>query len=75
MELFTGAGGLALGTHIITWAPVTTATSMDDLIVTWMIVATDTVRAVLHNPTGGAINADPIDFEFVLAEVDPVDRN
>lgn len=61
--------GIALGTHIITWAPTSVATSMDDLIVTWMIVAPDTIRAVLYNPTGGAINPDSIDFEFVTGIV------
>lgn len=67
----TAVTGLALGTHIITWAPTTTATTMDDLIVTWMIVATDLLRAVLYNPTAGAIDPDSIDFEFVTATVNP----
>ena len=64
--------GLALGTHIITWAPVTTATTMDDLLMTFMIVAVDTIRTVFYNPTGGAINPDSIDFEFVTATVNPL---
>jgi hypothetical protein len=63
--------GIALGTHIVSWAPVTTATSMDDLIITWTIVATDLIRIVLFNPTGGAINPDSIDFEFVVGTVNP----
>lgn len=65
------ATGVVLGTHIISWAPTSTATTMDDLIMTLMIVANDTVRLVLHNPTGGAINPDPIDFEFVTGTVNP----
>lgn len=68
----TAVTGLALGTHIITWAPTSTATTMDDLIVTWMIVATDLLRAVLYNPTGGAIDPDSIDFEFVTGTVNPL---
>ncbi len=67
----TTATGVVLGTHIVTWAPVTTATTMDDLIMTFMIVATDTVRTILFNPTGGAINPDSIDFEFVTGTVNP----
>lgn len=67
----TAVTGLGLGTHIISWAPVTTATTLDDLIITWMIVATDLIRAVIHNPTGGGINPDSIDFEFVFSTVNP----
>ena len=67
----TAVTGLDLGTHIISWAPVTTATTMDDLIITFMVVATDLIRAVIHNPTGGAINPDSIDFEFVFSTVNP----
>lgn len=67
----TAVTGIALGTHIITWAPVTTATTLDDLIMTWMVVATDLVRVVIFNPTGGAINPDSIDFEFVFGAVNP----
>ncbi len=63
--------GLVLGYHILSWAPVTTATTMDDLIVTWMVVANDLLRAVFHNPTGGAIDPDSIDFEWVLGTVNP----
>ena len=69
------ATGVVLGTHIISWAPTSTATTMDDLIMTLMIVANDTVRLVLHNPTAGAIDPDAIDFEFVTgsvnADIDP----
>ena len=67
----TNIVGLTLGTHIVSWAPVTTATTMDDLIVTWMIVAVDTLRTVLFNPTAGAIDPDSIDFEFVFGTVNP----
>jgi len=67
----TNVPGLALGTHIITWAPLTTATTIDDLLITWMVVAADTLRTVLYNPTGGAIDPDSIDFEFVYGTVNP----
>lgn len=65
------ATGVLLGTHIISWAPVTTATSMDDLSLTFMVVANDLIRVVLTNPTGGAIDPDSIDFEFVSGTVNP----
>ena len=68
----TAAPGVALGTHIVSWAPVTTATTMDDLIMTVMVVATDLVRTIWFNPTGGAINPDSIDFEFVSGPVNPL---
>jgi hypothetical protein len=64
--------GIALGTHIVSWAPLTTATTMDDLIITWTIVDTDLIRIVLFNPTGGAIDPDSIDFEFVIGTVNPL---
>lgn len=65
------ATGVALGTHIISWAPTTTATTIDDLLITFMVVADDLIRIVFYNPTGGAINPDPIDFEFVSGTVNP----
>ena len=67
----TVVSGVPLGTHFVSWAPTSLATSLDDLIVTWMVVATDTIRTVLFNPTGGAINPDSIDFEFVLGVINP----
>jgi len=67
----TAHANLPLGTHIISWAPVTDATSMDDLIVNWLIVATDMIRTVLFNPTGGAIDPASIDFEFIVGSVNP----
>lgn len=67
----TAVSNVPLGTHFVSWAPTTLATSLDDLIVTWMIVAENTIRTVLHNPTGGAINPDSIDFEFVLGAINP----
>jgi hypothetical protein len=67
----TAAPGTPLGTHIISWAPVSDATSIDDLVITFMTVAVDLVRTVLFNPTGGAINPDSIDFEFVCGQGNP----
>jgi hypothetical protein len=58
-----------LGTHVVSWAATTDATSMDDLIVQVMVVATDTVRVIMQNPTSGAINPAEITFEFLLATI------
>jgi len=63
--------GPALGTHIISWEPVTTATTLDDLILTFMVVADDEIRIVAFNPTGGAIDPDPIDFQFFTGRANP----
>jgi hypothetical protein len=68
----TAHAGLALGTHIISWAPVTDATTIEDLIINWLIVADDLIRTVLFNPTGGAIDPDSIDFEFIVSTVNPL---
>jgi hypothetical protein len=65
------ATGVALGTHIISWTPLTTATTMDDLSLTFMVVADDLIRVVITNPTGGSIDPDSIDFEFVSGTVNP----
>ncbi len=65
------ASGVALGTHIITWAPASDATEIDDLMLQFLVIATDTVRVTLTNPTGGAIDPGSIDLEFVAGEVNP----
>ncbi len=60
-----------LGTHLLSVTPLTDATSIDDLIVQAVIVAANTLRLTMFNPTAGAINPDSIDFEFLLAEANP----
>jgi len=71
----TSVTGVALGTHLISWTPVTDATSMDDLLIQFLVVDTDLIRAILQNPTGGAIDPDSIDWEFltgtIRAVIDP----
>ena len=57
-----------LGTHIISWGVLTSAVSMQDLVVTFLFVNTDTLRFVLDNPTGGAIDPANITFQFVTGE-------
>lgn len=56
-----------LGTHIISWAALTDATSIDDLLIQILVVAADTVRITMQNPTAGAIDPDPITFQFITA--------
>jgi hypothetical protein len=71
IDVPTGVGQAPLGTLIIAYAPITTATTMDDLVVQFMVVATDTVRVTMFNPTAGGIDPDPIDFQFVTAQLNP----
>jgi len=59
-----------LGTHIISWAPLTDATSIDDLIVQFLIIADDTLRITMLNPSAGAINPDSITFQFITAQAE-----
>lgn len=66
------APGVTTGTHVISWAPTTDATSIDDLLLTFMNVAAGSLRLVAFNPTAGAINPIPIDFEFVCGVVNPL---
>ena len=64
--------GVALGTHIISWAPASDATAIDDLLIQFLVIATNTLRVTLTNPTGGAIDPGSIDLEFVFSTVNPL---
>ena len=41
------------------------ATQIEDLTIQFLVVAADTERATLVNPTGGAINPGSIDLIFL----------
>ena len=56
-----------LGTHILSWAPLTDATSIDDLLIQFVVVDTNVVRFTADNPSAGAIDPDPITFQFITA--------
>lgn len=71
IDVPTGAGQAPLGTCIIAYAPITTATTIDDLVVQFMVVAADTIRVTMFNPTAGAIDPDPIDFRFISGQFNP----
>ncbi len=58
---------VALGTHILSWAPLTLATSLDDLLIQFVVVDVDTVRFTADNPSPGAVDPDPITFQFITA--------
>lgn len=58
---------VTLGMHIISWAPVTDATSIQDLLIQILVVADNTVRVTMQNPTAGAIDPDPISLQFIVA--------
>jgi hypothetical protein len=65
----TAVANTPLGTHVVSFAATTDATTIDDLVVQVMVVAADTVRITMINPTAGAINPDEITFEIVLATI------
>lgn len=71
IDVATAVGAAPLGTQILAFTPITTATSIDDLIVQAIVIATDTVRFTMQNPSGGAINPDSIDFRVVTGFVNP----
>jgi hypothetical protein len=64
---FTTLVDVPLGTHILSWAPLTDATSLDDLIIQFVVVDTNTVRFTADNPSAGAVDPDPITFQFITA--------
>ena len=64
---FTTLVDVPLGTHILSWAPLTDATSIDDLLIQFVVVATNTVRFTADNPSAGAVDPDPITFQFITA--------
>ena len=59
--------GVPLGTHVISWAPLTLATSLDDLLIQFLVVDADVVRITIDNPSPGAVDPDPITFQFITA--------
>ncbi len=63
----TPATAVPLGTHIISWAPLTDATSIDDLMIQFLVVAANTVRITMQNPTPGPIDPASITFQFITA--------
>lgn len=71
IDVATTVGAAPLGTQILAFTPITTATTLDDLMVQAIVVATDTVRFTLQNPTAGAIDPDSIDFRVVTGLVNP----
>jgi len=62
---FDVAVTLAQGTEVISFAPITDATSLDDLVIQVFVPVTDVLRFTLFNPTAGAIDPDSIDWRVV----------
>ncbi len=62
---------LAQGTEVISFAPITDATSIDDLIVQVFVPVTNVLRFTLNNNTAGAIDPVAITFRIVTGEVNP----
>lgn len=61
--------GAVLGTHIISWTPLTDATDIEDLIIQFLVVTDDEVRITLQNPTGGAIDPGVITLEILFGQI------
>ena len=70
-DVATGVGDAPLGTEIIGFAAITTAVTIDDLIIQVFVVAADTIRFTMFNPTAGAIDPDAIDFRVVTGFINP----
>lgn len=58
--------GVQLGDMIISWTPSSDATEIEDLQIQFLIINTNTIRATLSNPTGGAIDPGAIDLIFFV---------
>lgn len=65
LDIATAVGAAPLGTEILAFAPITDASTLDDLILQLIVVATDTLRITMQNPTAGAIDPASIDFRIV----------
>lgn len=71
IDVATTVGAAPLGTQILAFTPITVATSIDDLMIQAVVIATDTIRFTLQNPSAGAIDPDSIDFRVVTGFVNP----
>jgi len=65
---FSTTASFPVGTHIIQWGFGEAAGVLEDLIIQFKFVDTDTLRMVLENPTGGAIDGGTILTQFVTGE-------
>lgn len=65
----TTTASFPLGTAILNWGFETDATDLEDLQITLMFVAVDTLRVALTNPTGGNIDPASHDMFFVTGEI------
>ncbi len=65
---FSTTQSFPVGTHIINWGFGEDAQSVEDLLIQFLFVDVDTLRMVLQNPTGGAIDGGQILTQFVTGE-------
>lgn len=59
-----------LGSHVVSWAPLTDATSIEDLMITVFVPEDFVIRVNMQNPTPGVIDPAPIVFQIVLAQAE-----
>jgi hypothetical protein len=65
----TTTASFPLGTGIINWGFETDATDLEDLQISMVFTAVDTLRVTLTNPTGGNIDPASHDMFFVTGEI------
>jgi len=65
----TTTASFPLGTCLIAWGFETDASDLQDLQITLLFTAVDTLRVQLTNPTGGNIDPASHDMFFVTGEI------
>ena len=64
----TTTASFPLGSHIVSWGFASDAQAIEDMIIQFILVDTDTLRMTLINPTGGAIDGGVITTQFLVGE-------
>ncbi len=67
-QIDVAAADLPLGS-VVNLVPLTDASSFDDMILQANVVTANSIRFVMVNPTGGAINPDSTDFAIWVGEI------
>lgn len=68
IDAATPANAAPLGT-VVQLVPLTDASSFDDMLLQATVVTADSIRFVMHNPTGGAINPASVDFALWIGTI------
>ncbi len=71
---FTTQIPIKLG-DLVLCSAITTATSIDDLLIIPTIVSDNTIRITAQNPTGGAVDPDLVEMKVVVLRTSIVDED